>query len=214
VSATSNPAGHQQKLLILCGPPGIGKSSMVTVLASELNIKTKIWQDGHADGNRGYLEQGDKGGLARWWRDEADSNIDVIRPDTYHSQQDDFRSFLLRSSAYSSLTFQSSGSSAGSASAGNASARQEIIVLDSLPVTESSSKAQKDKFHITLRSFLSMVHTSRCRHPAVLIFSDAAEKVNPTHLKNMLSEEVIDSQYVSLLHVNPVPDGILSFLVK
>jgi DNA polymerase III delta prime subunit len=214
-SATSGGSSFgydRPKLLLLCGPPGVGKSTMVSVLAKEMGIGLREWSDtGTSTGKRTFCHQGEAGGLRRWWMDQADSQAEFSAGGggNFESQQDAFRSFLLRSSRYKCLqllpTNASHASIAAVSSGRGSQAKSQIAVIENLPWTGSSSALSA--LHESLAHFLASPST----YPAVIIFSDVAEaQVNPTELRRKFSEEVLTSPHVKVMHCNPVAPGMFT----
>jgi hypothetical protein len=208
-TSTTSTGYGRPKLLLLCGPPGVGKSTLVSILAKEMGLGLREWSDtGTASGKRAFCQQGEAGGLKRWWMDQADSQAEFSAGGNYESQQDAFRSFLLRSSRYKCLQLLPTNASHStiaqlSSGRGGGQSKSQLAVIENLPWTGSSSALAA--LHETLSQFLATPST----YPAVIIFSDVAEaQVNPTELKRKFSEEVLNSPHVKVMHCNPVAPGL------
>jgi len=95
---------HQNKLLILRGPPGVGKSTMVEVLAEELGLDVlgwseaaggQAWRGGASESAEDSLE-GDAFGMGASFASRGEFAV------PYVSQTEDFGTFL-RGAAYQPL---------------------------------------------------------------------------------------------------------------
>jgi len=82
----TNPSQPTTKLQILVGSPGIGKSTLLSVLATELNIEVLRWNDIHVD----YNMNGGEYGMGSRGRDNGGGGGHL----PYQSQLSSFEEFL------------------------------------------------------------------------------------------------------------------------
>jgi DNA polymerase III delta prime subunit len=194
VNWAPQPHMYQPKLLILCGPPGIGKSTMVHLLADELNAKVRRWEDTSQSGQHSWTST----------RGTQQADYQALGDGTreFKTSQQDFEEFLNKSSRYSSLALHSTSGKPGPKNATGAAWTKHVIMIETIPWCGSFKS--KLAFHNSLSRFLG----SRCAHPAVVIYSDCAEsQVNPTVLARVFSAEVMGNPCVKVLNCNVVPPG-------
>ena len=226
-SASSQPLSqpYSSRLLILSGKPGCGKSTTVRVLAKELGLPLREWNDTY--GQVHYDREGD-----------------------YTSHLDQFNKFLSEG-RFKSLNSAGSGgggpclvaggkkkkrdAAAGSGSSsssnnnnnngnGNSNSNRNsnppVLLLESLPSTSfrpttSSSSGSSgswdgaprespiEQLRASLSDFLSTARAA----PAVLIFSDVAEKnESSSALDRLLGKDIMASPRVELIEFNPITE--------
>jgi DNA polymerase III delta prime subunit len=157
------PLLSQSKLLILRGPPGVGKSALVTLLARDLGVEVVQWADSSASNpqpGRGEMELGGEDRPRRWGKD-------------YVSQAQDFRNFL-RAAAYCTLELapvtgalakDAAGIAVGAGEEKQENHARRLFLLEELPFHESDKTAEQ--FRAGLRYLLT-----EGWHPGVLVFTE------------------------------------------
>lgn len=153
------------RLLVLCGAPGVGKSTAVRVLANELGFSLVVWRDRPVGAE-----------FRRW-------SADPLERVSYESQLDAFRHFLHRSSSYPSLPLVGPGAAAATGRGGGTRPRgsSTLILVEELPHCRDDSARR----HMQ-RTLARFIHRSVA--PAVLILSDGRENAySPTQLRRLLS---------------------------
>ena len=115
------------RMLVLSGPPGSGKSTMLRVIAEELHYELCEWIEPRTDA----------------FVAAADRPFDPDRA-PYESRMTQFGTFLRSSLRTLSLTVTSAGSGGGAAAASSSTAtaassgyRRRLVVLDELPNTSA-----------------------------------------------------------------------------
>ena len=146
------------KLLVLSGPPGVGKSASVLVLARELGIRILQWTDDYSSAGRaaGYQNQSSSNSYY--------SSMPVVRAPT---QLEDFKDFLdgccLGGSA---LTLSSSSSSSSSSSASaSASATRLAFVTAITSATIAATAAAAAAGAATTTTTAAAAAAAACGHP-------------------------------------------------
>ncbi|GAB5035278.1 cell cycle checkpoint protein rad17 [Nannochloropsis oceanica] len=215
--------GTREKLLILRGPPGVGKSALVSVLAQEEECQVLAWTEStplyvyqYQEGESGGGDE--KGGGGKGGRKEGGP---------YVSQAKEFRMFL-RGAAYRPLEVEATAA-AGAAGAvakgtqkeegkrrhqgGGAGAGAEaetgggeeggrlLFVMEEMPY-HASGRASSH-FLAALSTFLS-----ESVHPAIVMFTEEHEdRAGVGELEKFLSRGLLQAQGVQQIHVNPVTDA-------
>ena len=126
---------NNTNVLILYGPPGIGKSTMIRVIAKEMNIELREWKDSESDGSLGYHEWQRK--MTFMKATGVNRHEQTVAPRV--SQVDDLKRFLFRSKQLAPLRLVSTGmnrmkiSSNASSAFSRSSSSNSLILLESLP---------------------------------------------------------------------------------
>lgn len=168
--------GCHRKLLVLVGSPGIGKSATVRVLAKELHLSVKSW-------NESYLPREHGGAAAR-----SMFSLEQTSP------IDSFQEFLQQCGTGFSSLHLSDESSSFSSSAG----QKSVILLEELP--NSHGQDAESRFRDVMTE-----HLRRSRVPTVLIFSDVSEgKHRPDDLERLIDRRQLYSQTSTILQIHPV----------
>ncbi|EEY66281.1 uncharacterized protein PITG_03838 [Phytophthora infestans T30-4] len=196
----------QKRLLILCGPPGSGKSTAVRCIAPKLGLLIKEWEDNSAAGKLNY---------------ERMLREDFWTPQV--SSVDDFSDFIHRSSAYGALPVATSRHTStigrkrrlsntqqvyGNFQTPSVSAGQ-VILIESWPQSWSKDKSlYEEKLQ---RVYQHVVDPAGgCRYPVVCIYSDVqGSKIDLHHLSRKFSREVIHSPLTSVININAVTSAQL-----
>ncbi|RUS31460.1 Rad17 cell cycle checkpoint protein-domain-containing protein [Jimgerdemannia flammicorona] len=157
-----------ERLLILTGPAGSGKTAVLRMLSMEMNFEIIEWSNPY---NENSLTGGAKGDDEDG-RDREDY-IPVLRK---------FQEFISRANKYPSLIMSSSSLSDHTTTVTDVflplspptsgqrppPSPRKVILIEDIP--NISSPPVKTLFHSILRAFL---RSPRCRYPIVLIISDA-----------------------------------------
>jgi cell cycle checkpoint protein len=180
-SATANQASGK-KLLVLVGSPGIGKSTMLRLLAKDLGLSACDWNESHNP--RTYA-----GGSSGLMSVEESSPLDS------------FEAFLQQSGAgFSSLQLTNiTPVSSISPATTSSSSQHSIILLEDLPNLHGSES------ELRFRKLISN-HLKRSQVPTVLIFSDVSEgKHRPDDLERLIDPKDLYSESMStILQIHPV----------
>ena len=175
-SMTARSMEQQQKLLVLVGSPGIGKSTTIRTIAKELTASILSW-------NESFLP-----------RTTSDMHSRGLFSVEQTSSLNSFHEFLRQSgSGIASLDVLSS-SRDNNTSNGNA-----IILLEELPNLHGA--AAQSRFRDMMSSHLQRSHV-----PTILIFSDVQEgKHRPDDLERMISPEILyDNEQTTILQIHSV----------
>ena len=166
--------GNQLKLLVLVGNPGIGKSTMIRVLAKELSLDVLSW-------NESYVP---------WKADEGNGFLSVERS----SPIDSFQEFLQTSGNGFSLLQLSNSSKDTPSEEPN---QKSIILLEELPNLHGTDMAKR------FRDIMSQ-HLQRSQVPTVLIFSDTSEgKHKPDDLEKLIDPSDLYSPGTCIRQIHP-----------
>lgn len=170
--------GNQLKLLVLVGKPGIGKSTMIRVLAKELSFNVLSWNESYVPRN---ADEGFQSGL-----------LSVERS----SPLDSFSEFLQTSgNGFSSLQFSESNERPTLNSSNN---QKSIILLEELPNLHGENAAMR------FRNTISQ-HLYRSQVPTVLIFSETSEgKHNPDDLERLIDPSDLYAPSSCIRQIQPV----------
>eukprot|EP00536_Pseudo-nitzschia_multiseries_P008787 jgi/Psemu1/288025/fgenesh1_pg.230_\ len=171
-------ASHQvrQKLLILVGSPGIGKSTAIRMIADELKFSTLSW-------NESFHPRGYQDGSSR----------DLFSVEQT-SALDSFDEFLQQSgSGIESLHLISSDNN------NNTTNNNSIVLLEDLPNLYRTSAEER------FRNIMAR-HLHRSHVPTILIFSDVSEgKHRPEDLERLIDpNNLYDNEKTTILQIHPV----------
>ena len=172
----SNFQVPRQKLLVLVGSSGVGKSTMVRVLARELGLELHSWNESYAFRERG--------------RTNSNGILEVDRSSALES----FEEFLGRCGAgFSSLPLTS-----GPANTTKQSPKGYIVLLEDLPNLHGQDAAMR------FRQIMSN-HLAGAMVPSILIFSDVTEgKHKPADLERLIDPDILYSQSCMICLIHPV----------
>ena len=209
-----------KRLLILCGPPGTGKSACVRVLAKELALRLsehhdtfgqfKTWQGSDGDSERMLPDPS---------RDDAfEATLDRDFRTSYLSQINLFRKFL-RSGSYEPLQLgflqpARSRNSSTAAPSSRIGGRHTVLLIESLPSTSSHAssfgggdRSQSESPLEQLRASLVDFLNNASAAPAVLVFSDVAEKSDSiAALERLFSSAITASPLVDIIQFNAITE--------
>jgi cell cycle checkpoint protein len=183
LSNISSSREKKQKLLILVGSPGVGKSTTIRLIAKELNIPIVSW-------NESINPRGEQEGM------DSRSLFSVEQT----SALDSFNEFLQQSGAgFRSLQLMSSSPADASKNNGNNSNSNSIILLEDLPNLHGKNAELRFRTHLSN-------HLQRSQVPTVLIFSDVSEgKHKPEDLERFIdSNDLYDNDRTTIMKINPV----------
>ena len=212
---------HNKKLLVLRGPPGVGKSALVEVLAEELGLQILTWTETtplhtFREGDGGWGGGGGGGG-GSWGGGGGGGGGEGS---SYVSQAEDFRTFL-RAAAYRPLEVASGTKQEAKKRAeahpppppdgggGGGGRKQQqppppprrLFVMEELPYHENERSG--GQFQAALSTLLA-----HAAHPAIVIFTEEHEdKSGTAQLERLLTKAVLFSPAVQQIHINPVTDG-------
>jgi cell cycle checkpoint protein len=189
LSNISSSQDKKQKLLVLVGSPGVGKSTTIRLIAKELNLPILSW-------NESINPRGEQDGM------DSRSLFSVEQT----SALDSFNEFLQQSGAgFGSLQMMSS-SSANKASKNNSNninnnniSSNSIILLEDLPNLHGKNA------ELRFRTYLSN-HLQRSQVPTVLVFSDVSEgKHKPEDLERLIDpNDLYDNDRTTIVQINSV----------
>jgi DNA polymerase III delta prime subunit len=211
---SSSPTVHGKKrLLFLCGPPGVGKSTALRCIAKTLNIHIKEWHDVTSLGRIGY---------------------DPMLKDDFVSQSvgktstiDDLIDFMNRSVNYTALPLMAHTRrnlrQLKNASVSHQQHRQ-IVLIDHLPksLLENNSSYQQQSHSITsphikfqqlLQQYIEPLtfasissHHHHHQYPLVIFYNEIKEnsRVDLKQMGRVFSDQVVLSPFTSILQVKQV----------
>lgn len=185
----------RQRVLILRGSAGTGKTATINVLSRELDFEILEWKNPTAAG-RGATH-GEDGVFS--------SGLAGV-----------FEEFVCRAGRFGSLemaptslapTTPNPTHSPASESGGD---RRKVILIEDFPnALFTSSQASLASFRHTIRSFLAMVRSSRCAPPLpplVLIISESATVTGPGAFTahRLLSAEILNHPLTASISFNKI----------
>ena len=205
------------QILILVGSPGVGKSTAIRVLASEMGWAVHQWND---------AQQDTPSGGARYGSGSFDSAMSV----RYQSQMSSFEEFLAASgTGYTTLDF--GGGNGGSseigkseplpfkagkkrkASASKAKVKAAAIDDDratsskrdgSIILIEDIPNLYNPEAKATFRTIMAQ-HIHKSQTPTVLIFSDVSEgKHRPADLERLIEPSILYSPLARICQIHGV----------
>eukprot|EP00980_Cylindrotheca_fusiformis_P020058 scaffold7139_cov115-Cylindrotheca_fusiformis.AAC.8 len=168
-------ARKNQKLLVLVGSPGIGKSTSIRVLASELDFSITTW-------NESYVT-----------RNQESFRNDIVSIEQ-SSAMDSFQEFLRQcGTGFATLDLSRNGGGFSPTSYS-----KSIILLEELPNIHGPNAAQR------FRDIMSQ-HLRRSQVPTVMIFSDVSEgKHRPQDLERLIDPTDLYSPFTCIRQIHPV----------
>lgn len=215
------PGAHKgggQKLLVVRGPAGVGKSAMVQVLAEALELPVLRWTE------ETPWESREDAKRKKWEGDEMAMGGGGRQ---YVSQAEGFRAFV-RGAAYGPLEMAPSAKAGldRSRDAGDPNAcgdwadpgaegrrqgpkgerkgedvRRALLVMEEVPYHATGRAAAH--FQAALASFLAA-----SVHPAVVIFTEEHEdRAGSGALERLLTRPLLHAKGVRQIHINPATDG-------
>jgi hypothetical protein len=210
--------GGGQKLLVVRGPAGVGKSAMVQVLAEALELPLLRWTE------ETPWESREDAKRKKWEGDEMEMGGGGGQ---YVSQAEGFRAFV-RGAAYGPLEVAPSAKAGldRSRDAGDPNAcgngadpgaegrrqgpkgerkgedvRRALLVMEEVPYHATGRAAAH--FQAALTSFLAA-----SVHPAVVIFTEEHEdRAGSGALERLLTRPLLQAKGVRQIHINPATDG-------
>lgn len=164
------------RLLVLAGPPGVGKSTAVRVIAHSLGIEVVTWSDRPVEHVSSLHSARGFAGAA------ATAEREARLP--YVTQVEDFAGFVARACTYTPLALSNPATAASHsrfAGSGQAASTPSLILVEDLPLIDRDDA--RLQLHAALRLFVA-----RATRPAVLVLSEGGEgKPPPSLLKHVLS---------------------------
>lgn len=186
----------KQRLLVLRGSAGTGKTATINVLSNELGFEVLEWK------NPSYAVPGDA------YRAEGAFSTGLSGV---------FEEFMGRAGRFSSLEMVSTAvpstiprSTQLNASPGNEECRKKIILIEDFPSTLfASSQAHLASFRRTIKSFLAIAPPSRSTTPLpplVLIITESAAVTGPGAFTahRLLSPEILHHPLSSSINFNKI----------
>jgi cell cycle checkpoint protein len=176
MSSISKSQQQQQKLLVLVGSPGIGKSTTIRIIARELNTSILSW-------NESFHQ-----------RTSTDIHSGGLFSVEQTSALNSFNEFLQQSgSGIASLQVVSSSEDR---SINNSNA---IILLEDLPNLHGVSA------ELRFRNMMSR-HLQRSHVPTILVFSDVSEgRHRPEDLERLINPDILyDNEQTTIMQIQPV----------
>ena len=148
-----------QRLLLLTGPAGVGKTTTLRVISKEMKVDLVEWDDSIEERSLGATGFGE-------------STLISASPHAHladrESPMSKLSAFLMRN-AFKPLSLSSQSSSSPSSSKKLKKPRPRVLVLTSLP--NLSHQPTKDAFHNLLLQFCQAYTPSSC--PLVIVHSSA-----------------------------------------
>lgn len=187
---------QKQKLLILMGRPGCGKSTMLRVLCREMGISILEWDDTYS---------------STFGASSSSSfQIESVSP------MNSFERFLQQSGAgYASLLATNEmpssqslldhchdgSSSSNSNSKSNSSGHKQVILWEEFPNVSTNNPVQQER----CRTMLTQ-HVARSNVPTIWIYSDGTEgQHKPADLEQYIAPHILyNPQFTKLVQINPV----------
>ena len=177
------------RMLVLSGPPGSGKSTMLRVIAEELHFE-----------------------ICEWFEPRSDAwDPDRPREGPYESRMTQFGDFLRASLRTLSLCLGPAGGT-GAASSGAAAAstsmRRRLVLLDELPNAHNDEISRQ--LQVMLRRSLATA-----RFPMALVLCTGADSSTSMQkqLETLLGPDA-QSALLTTVQVNPVADTLLTKAIK
>ena len=204
------------QILILVGSPGVGKSTTIRVLASEMGWAVHQWND---------AQQDTPSGGARYGSGSFDSAMSV----RYQSQMSSFEEFLAAAgTGYTALDFGGDGGSssgigkseplplkAGKKRKTSSKAKVKAAASDddriasskrdgSIILIEDVPNLYNPDAEATFRSIMAQ-HIHKSQTPTVLIFSDVSEgKHRPADLERLIEPSILYSPLARICQIHGV----------
>ena len=210
------PGEPVPQIFILVGSPGVGKSTTVRVLASELGWTVHQWNDAQQD-----TPSGARSGGNGYGRSSFDSAMSV----RYQSQMKSFEEFLAAAgTGYTALDFGrgASGSSGGGMSkplpvskAGKKRKASSKATIDNdraapsngggaIILIEDIPNLYSPEAEATFRTIMAH-HIHKSQTPTVLIFSDVSEgKHRPSDLERLIDPSILYSPLARIFQIHGV----------
>ncbi|KAI9907950.1 hypothetical protein PsorP6_003110 [Peronosclerospora sorghi] len=197
-----------QRVLVVCGPPGAGKSTAVRCIAQHLALRVLEWRDHAAAGKLAW---------------ECLLQVDGTPVPPHVSGVDDLVDFVHRASTYPALAMETSRPQASTAGRKRPLPREldargaaidrppngQLILLEHWPTIKGHDHALLDEK--LERLFQGMVHaTSGVQYPIVCIYSDVqGSRVDRERLSRVFSSDVMQSPHTSVIWINAVTSAQL-----
>ena len=209
------------RVLLLTGPSGVGKSTIVDVLSQELNINIREWRDNASDGTLDFkgwerLRLFSKGTGHNNNNNNSMSNISYGQARRI-PQTEDLRRFLVRSKRYQALNLvpvQTNSSRSNNNNNNNnnnarSSSSSSIILLEYLPSPNKNNSY--DALHNVLNEFLKYKKGS----PLIIVYSGSnGSHPAPSELKKVFSSEFLSSNAVKEIQCRPIPTSGMKRVLK
>lgn len=177
------------RMLVLSGPPGSGKSTMLRVIAEELHFE-----------------------ICEWFEPRSDAwDPDRPREGPYESRMTQFGDFLRASLRTLSLCLVPTGGAAAGpsgAAAASTGMRRRLVLLDELPNAHNDEISRQ--LQVLLRRALATA-----RFPIALVLCTGADSSTSTQkqLETLLGPDA-QSALLTTVQVNPVADTLLTKAIK